>query len=207
MTPRQERILQSLFWLLPTWAELAVYLFLSFVTLLLSSQSFLKSWLYVPKDYSFYAEILRSIDSLLPKLLGERIGGSLPLGIFWGAIGMIVYVLIWLFGNFSTELNNELVLSKYIHPRNTHPQPHLRLFLTKIIFRIFIGILLVLYANFALRVLFPLWASNYQQVISNWDSQHLYALLLWSLFGQMLTFHGFTIFFRVFLLKKRVFDY
>ncbi len=207
MTPRQERILQSLFWMLPTWPELIVYLFLSLCTFALSSQAFLKSWLYVPKDYSFFAEILRSIDTLLPKLLGERIGSSLPLGVFWGAIGMVVYVMIWIFSNFSTELNNELVLSKYVHPRNIRPQPHVRQFITKTIFRIFIGILFILYANICFRVLFPLWASYYQQVIANWGSQHLYNMFIWSLLGQMLTLHGFTIFTRLFLLRKRVFDY
>lgn len=207
MTPRQERIYQTILWLLPTWAETVVYFFLSVATMALSSQSFLKSWLYVPKDFNIFREVLHSIDSFLPRILGERIGGSLSLGIFWGFIGMIVYLIIWLFMNFSTELNNELVLSKYVHPTNTAPQPHVRQFIAKLVFRMFVLVIMVFYINLILGSLLPFFGTKYRLVIAEWSKHnYLVSTLLLTIAGQMLSLHAITVLVRLLLLRKRVFD-
>ncbi len=208
MTPKQERIYQTILWLLPTGAEIVVYFSLSVATMALSSQAFLKNWLYIPEDYNFLKTMLHSIDSFLPRILGERIGGSLSLGVFWGFIGMLVYLAIWLFMNFSTELNNELVLSKYVHPRNTAPQPHLGQFIAKLIFRIFVVLLSVFYINVLISSLLPFFGSKYRAVTMEWPRQnYMVFTLLFTLMGQMLAFHIITVLVRLLVLRKRVFDY
>lgn len=192
-------------WLIPSFLEFFIYLFLTLVSIFLSSQEFITKSLFIKGDFNPIRAGIGSIDVLLENLIGEKIAGSISLAIFWGLVGLSVNVLWWLGSNFSTELNNDLVFSKYVHPRDTNPTSQLREFITKTVFRTSVAFILIFYANYFLSYILPNLSYNYQTIFSRWsDKKNILALLI-TIAIQVFCLHIFTILTRFVLLKKQVF--
>lgn len=180
-------------------------MFIGLVTLSVSNIHFIQNVLFVPSDFKLGSEVLASINALIELAVGERAAGSLSLAIFWALVGMFVYALIWLISNFSTELSNDLAITKYIHPRGVDPSSPLRDFISRTIFRTIVFIVLLFYLNAAARVFLPLFATKFRLVMDDWPQHKHITTALIALAGETLVLHGVTILFRLELLKKRVF--
>lgn len=198
-------ITQTLIWLLPTVVEIAVYALLALITLALSNIDFITEFLLLPPDFSLKTAVLGSVEELLAQLFGQRTAATLITGIFWGVVGMIVYVLIWLFGNFSTELSNDLALSRFMHPRGADTYSPLKGFLFRLIFQFFIGVLVVIYLNLLITVMLPVWATRYNIAVDMWPHAGSIWVILLTLATQVLALHLLTVLFRLLLLRKRIF--
>jgi hypothetical protein len=116
-----------------------------------------------------------------------------------------VYVLIWLFQNFSTELSNDLAMSKYVVPRGGDPQSPVRDFLQLTAFRVIIVILFIFYINLAVRVFFPHQLQAYRDLLQHWPQTKFLITAAIAAIGQMITMHGFVVFSRLLFLRKRLF--
>jgi hypothetical protein len=206
MPSYKERIIQATLWLLPTSVELVVYLFLSIVTLSLSNSSTLRELFFISPDFDLISAVLQSISDLVQLAVGDQLAAPLSLAIFWALVGMVVYIFIWVGGNFSTELSNDLALTKYIHPRGVDPRSPLRDLISKTIFRFVMVIILIFYTNITTRVLIPLWISRYRIVLEEWPRHLRMRTVIMTLLGQMLTLHLFIVITRLIFLKKRVID-
>jgi len=48
----------------------------------------------------------------------SALGGRLPQIIFWGGIGMIMYVVVWFSWNIVTNVRNDVAADSFVHPKN-----------------------------------------------------------------------------------------
>lgn len=195
-----------LLWLVPTGVEIAVYFFITFFTIVLCSQDIINNVLFATGDFNPIRAGIASIDSLLQHILGEKVAGSLSLGIFWGAVGLIVNLLWWLGSNFSTELNNDLVFSKYVHPRDTDPKSQLREFTERTLIRTAVAVVAILYTNFVLSQGLPRIATRFADILKDWSfSTQLWPMVL-TIFFEILMLHAFVVLARMILLRKQIFS-
>lgn len=206
MSPAKTRLIQTTLWLLPTWIELFVYVAVVGATLFVSNSVSLARWLFVPQNFSLIGSITGSIDELLQRLVGERIAASLSLAIFWGLVGMLVYVIIWLISNFSTELNNDLILSKYVHPRAANLESPIKQFFSKFLFRTAIVFVMIFYINLMVRVFLPLITAEFNIVLTEWPKHKSIRTLIICLLAELILLHGFVVLTRLLTLRKRVFS-
>ncbi len=203
---RTYRFKQAFFWFLPTGIELSLYVFITGLTIVLSSLDQVKSALFVTGDLNPIRLGIESIDILLQNFVGERVAGSLSLAIFWGSVGLIVNLIWWLGSNFSTELSNDLVFSKYVHPKDTDPKSQLYAFIERTVLRTIIAIIGILFLNFFIQQGLPHTTTNYARVISEWNREKLFGLAIVTILLEILMLHFFVILARLILLKKQIFE-
>ncbi len=202
----KNRVMTVIVWFLPTSLELVLYFFLSLFTVFLSNLDVVREILFATGDFNPIRAAVDSITVLLERVVGERVAGSLSLGIFWGLVGLLVNAIWWVGSNFSTELNNDLVFSNYMHPKNYDPKAPLKEFISRSLFRAAIAILFVFYTNFVIREMLPHLTKRYHEILMNFsDDKNIVGLLL-AIIGQTLMFHGFVVLTRLLLLRKQVFN-
>lgn len=205
MSITAQQIKLAVLWVLPTPLEIFIYVFITAVAFALSNVSFIRDVLFAPSDFNLQTAVLGSINDLLQRLVGERIAASLSLAFFWGLVGMLVYVVLWLGQNFSTEFSNDLAMTKYVHPRGADPASPLRNFISLTMFRIVIFIIFVFYINLCIRVLVPLWLTQFRDVIQNWPKSEYFLDAAMAAAGQIVMLHGTVVFARLLFLRKRLF--
>jgi hypothetical protein len=193
-------------WLLPSGIELAFYIFITAVTFVASSMDVVRDLLFVTGDFNPIRSAIAFIDTLLQNFVGERIAGSLSLAIFWGIIGLIVNLIWWLGSNFSTELSNDLVFSKYVHPSNSDPKSHLREFLQRTIIRTTVAIIAIVYTNYFLSQGLPRISATFADVINNWSATKDYLSAIVAIIAEIVMLHMFIVLARLLLLRKQIFD-
>ena len=193
-------------WLLPSGIELAFYIFITAVTFVVSSMDVVRDLLFVTGDFNPIRSAIAFIDTLLQNFVGERIAGSLSLAIFWGIIGLIVNLIWWLGSNFSTELSNDLVFSKYVHPSNSDPKSHLREFLQRTIIRTTVAIIAIVYTNYFLSQGLPRISATFADVINNWSATKDYLSAIVAIIAEIVMLHMFIVLARLLLLRKQIFD-
>lgn len=201
----KNRALLLIAWLLPTWLELALYVFIGFFTIFISNLEVVREILFATGDFNPIRAAIDSITVVLERIVGERAAGSLSLAIFWGLVGLIVNAIWWVGSNFSTELNNDLVFSSYVHPKNYDPKSPLREFISRSIFRGAIAIVFVFFTNFVLREALPHLTTSYNGIIRNWSNEMNFVGLLVGLLSQLLVLHGFVVLTRLLMLRKQIF--
>lgn len=197
--------IRAFLWLLPTAVEVALYTVLALITLAVSNIDFISEFLLIPPEFSLKTAILGSLEEFIARLIGEEMAATLITGIFWGIVGMAVYVLIWLLGNFSTEFTNDLTLSKYMHPKGVDRYSPLKRLLLRVIFHLFIGLCIIIYINLLIAVMLPMWAARYSAAIDVWPELAGVGTILWTVITQILVLHFLTVLFRLLLLRKRIF--
>lgn len=202
---KQNSYIQMLLWLTPSLMELAIYVFITLVTLFLSGQEYIKQSLFVSGDFNPIQAGISSIDLLLQNVVGEKVAGSLSLAIFWGLVGLGVNLIWWVGSNFSTELTNDLVFSKYVHPKDADPKTPLREFIEKTAFRTIAALIAIVYTNLYISDFLPRITTRMSYFIENWSTSKDWASLILAILSQIFLLHIFTILFRLVLLRKQIF--
>ncbi len=206
LNEHKNRVIQILAWLTPTALEVGLYLFIGLATIFVSNLDTVRHVLYASGDFNPIGAAVDSITLLLEKVVGERVAGSLSLAIFWGLVGLLVNAIWWVGSNFSTELNNDLVFSNYVHPKNYDPKSPLREFISRTIFRGAITILFFFYLNYVVREVLPHLSSSYSNIISNWSHHKQFSGLIFGILAESLVLHGFVVLTRLLLLRKQIFS-
>jgi hypothetical protein len=201
----QNQYVQMLLWLTPSLLELAIYFFIALFTFLISSQDIIKQNFFISGDFNPIQSAINSIDLLLRQFVGEKVAGSLSLAIFWGLVGLGVNAIWWVGSNFSSELTNDLVFSKYVHPKDADPKSPLREFIEKTAFRTVAVLITIFYTNLYLSDLLPRITARMSYFIEDWSNHKHWGSLLLAIFSQMFLLHIFTILIRLVLLKKQIF--
>lgn len=205
METSREKIKQAFLWLLPNGIEILFYIFITGATLILSGVDRLKDLLFVSGDFNPIRLAISGIDSLLQQVVGEKIAGSLSLAVFWALIGILVNLLWWLGSNVTTEINNDLAFSKYVHPQGVDPDSQIRDFMKRAALRTSVAVVGLLYFNYFVSTGLPQINSNFSTVIKNWSTTKDIQLLLTSILLEILLLHIFVVLSRVMLLRKRIF--
>ena len=206
MQTSREKIQQAFLWLLPNGIEILFYTFITIVTLILSGVDRLKDLLFVSGDFNPIRIAIAGIDTLLTRVVGERVAASLSLAIFWALIGIVVNILWWFGSNVTTEINNDLAFSKYVHPKGVDPQSQLREFLKKAALRTTVAVIGLLYFNYFISTGLPHVNSNFSNVIKNWSTNKEIKLLVTTILTELLLLHVFVVLSRIMLLRKKVFS-
>ncbi len=206
MNTHQEDIKAVLRWLIPSSTQIAAYIFITFFTAILCSQDFINSFLFAQHDFNPIRGAISYLDLGLQKIVGEKIAGGLSLGIFWGAVGLLVNIFWWLGSSFSTELNNDLVFSKYVHPKDADPNAPLREFITRTVIRALAGIAGLLYLNFVISSGLPTIANRFADIFALWDWGLQWQNLVVTILLEMLMLHGIVVLTRVALLRRQAID-
>lgn len=206
MQTQQDRLRLAVSWLTPSVSELIIYIIISIFTLIVSNISFVRSFIYAPKDFNIINLVLNSISYLLNRFVGVGTTRTVVVVVFWALIGLLVYSLIWVFGSFSDELGNDLALTKYVHPRNVDTSSPLRLFLYKTLFRLMILIIGIFYLVIFWKALLPFVMNNYRSALAAWPKLGSLRAGLVGMVVQIIGLHAFIVLARLLFLKKRIFD-
>jgi hypothetical protein len=143
---------------------------------------------------------------LLTRLVGEKLAGTLSLAIFWALVGVVVNLIWWAGSNVTTEINEDLEFSKYVHPSGVDPQSQIQDFSKKIALRTAVAVIGILYFNYFISTGLPNVNQSYSKVINNWSTNKDIKALLIAIATEILLLHVFVVLTRVMLLRKRVFS-
>ena len=205
MSSKSNVMKQITWWLLPSTIELCAYAVIAVGTLLVSNVSAVQKFFMVAQDIDLRLAVLGSIEAVLAGLLGPSAAAALITGAFWALVGMLVYVLLWLAINFSTELTNDLAISRYLHPKGSNTlSPLMHLFL-RILFQLLVATLLFFYVNFLLQGLVPMLTASYAGTFDDWPAAANIVGSVAAIFGQVAGMHVATVLIRLVVLRKRVF--
>lgn len=189
---------------MPTAVQAVVYVMVVALTVFLSSQDFIDKILFATGDFNPIRSGIGSVDFLLTRLIGEKLSGSLSLAVFWGAVGLIVNLLWWLGSNFSSELNNNLVYSKYVHPKDVNAQAQLQDFIKRTAIRTSVAVIGLIYGNYVISSGLPGIAERFSDITGNWDIEANWASLALTIALELLMLHMVVVLTRVVLLRKKV---
>ena len=189
-------------WFVPTVTQVAAYVFITFFTAVLSSQEVINQLLFSQEGFNPIRAAIGYIDVLLQNIVGERLAGGLSLGLFWGLVGLIVNLVWWIGSSFSTELSNDLVFSKYVHPKDADQQAPIKEFIIRSLIRAFAGIAGLLYFNYVLSNGLPRITQQYSDIFATWSSSQQWQSLIGTVVLECLMLHGVVVLTRVMLLRK-----
>ena len=206
MNTSRDNIKQAFFWLMPNGIEILVYIFITGATLILSGVDRLKDLLFVSGDFNPIRLGISGIDLLLTRLVGEKLAGTLSLAIFWALVGVVVNLIWWAGSNVTTEINEDLEFSKYVHPSGVDPQSQIQDYSKKIALRTAVAVIGLLYFNFFISAGLPYVNQRYSKVINSWSTNKDFKTLLIAITIEILLLHVFVVLTRVMLLRKRVFS-
>ena len=206
MNTSRDNIKQAFFWLMPNGIEILIYIFITGATLILSGVDRLKDLLFVSGDFNPIRLGISGIDLLLTRLVGEKIAGTLSLAIFWALVGVVVNLIWWAGSNVTTEINEDLEFSKYVHPSGVDPQSQIQDYSKKIALRTAVAVIGLLYFNFFISAGLPYVNQRYSKVINSWSTNKDFKTLIIAITIEILLLHVFVVLTRVMLLRKRVFS-
>ena len=191
---------------MPNGIEILIYIFITGATLILSGVDRLKDLLFVSGDFNPIRLGISGIDLLLTRLVGEKIAGTLSLAIFWALVGVVVNLIWWAGSNVTTEINEDLEFSKYVHPSGVDPQSQIQDYSKKIALRTAVAVIGLLYFNFFISAGLPYVNQRYSKVINSWSTNKDFKTLIIAVTIEILLLHVFVVLTRVMLLRKRVFS-
>ena len=206
MENSRDKIQQAFLWLLPNGIEVLFYIFITGATMILSGVNRLKDLLNFSEDFNPIRLAVSGIDSALTSIVGEKVAASLSLAVFWALIGILVNLLWWIGSNVTTEINNDLAFSKYVHPTGVDPQSQLRDFLKKAALRTTVAVIGLLYFNYFISTALPHVNSNFNKVFTNWSNEKDIKTLIVTILTELLLLHIFVVLSRIMLLRKRIFS-
>lgn len=194
-----------IFWLAPTPAQVISYLILTVLTVFLSSQDFIGHILFVSGDFNPIRAGIGLVDMGLSRIIGVRLAASLSLAVFWGLVGLAVNLLWWAGSSFSTELNNNILYSKYVHPRDVSPHAQLEEFIKRTAIRTIAAVSGILYFNFVLSSGLPTIAERLATIVYTWNFATDWFTMAGYVLSEVVMLHLIVILTRFVLLRSRVF--
>ncbi|MCA9329720.1 hypothetical protein KDA11_03680 [Candidatus Saccharibacteria bacterium] len=197
---------QVLNWILPTPAQVIIYFTLAGLTLFLSSQKFVDDLLFASGDFNPIRAGISIVDLGLQRIIGEKLAGSLSLAVFWGIIGIVVNTIWWAGSNFSAELNNNLLYSKYVHPQSVSPRAQLQDFIKRTSIRTIAAISGLLYFNFVISTGIPDITNKLASIIHFWETSSDVTSLIGYVLIEVIMLHFVVVLSRFVLLRSRIFD-
>ena len=190
-------------WFMPTAVQVAIYVTIVGLTIFLSSQDFIDQILFSTGNFNPIRSGIGFLDNTLQNYMGERIAGALSLAVFWGFVGLLVNIFWWIGSSFSTELNNDLVYSRYVHPQDIDPKSQLRELVEKTVIRTTVAFIGIGYINYFLSKGLPNVTSRISTVIAEWSIDKNIGALAAAVGLELLMLHMFVVLTRLVLLRKK----
>ncbi len=198
---------QVVSWVLPTAVEIFIYVILAAMTIVALNSDFIRSYLLIPDSFSLQTALLGSLEDYLADLIGTKMAATVITGTFWALVGVIVYAVLRIFGNFSSELSNDLVVTKYMHPQGDDTYYPLKRLLLRVVFHILMAILVVVYINLFIGQFLPYLSGSLAGISVNWNDIPSLLEIAKIVLIEIAALHLFVILTRLLVLRRRVFGF
>ncbi len=183
-----------------------MYAFTAAFLLAISNLGSLRDLFYLPPDFDLYQIVTNFITDTLTGWFGEQSAATLMTGLFWALLGGLIYIVIWIGLNFTIELQNDLVVTRYRHPKGVDTLSPLKHFVLLSIYRSFVGVITIMYVAWLLWQQLPPWLNELGLLTTYWKTPDYMLRFATGILGHMLALHVLVILVRLLLLRKRVLD-
>lgn len=180
--------------LLPSAISTVFCTFAAGLVVVLNQFSFIQGYLQLPSDVNLGRLPLNWLDHTVTGLIGRSATQVLVVGLFWALVGLVVYMCLWGFMRFVSDLSEDLSTRRYIWPGAAGRSRAIHGAIMRALFRVFALALLIT----LLLVLLP------GELKRPGSTLGLLGYGLWFL-GLWLTLHGVVVLLRLITLKSRLF--
>jgi hypothetical protein len=188
-------------WLLPTWTEMFVYIFLAVVVFAIANISSVEQVLEVNNStLSLQNVILSPLDWVFHHVGGDTFARVFPQVLFWGLIGILVYGLVLLLKNFTNEVSDDVDESNFVKPAGIGRWAEMRETLEKFLIRFSVVIIGLIYVFVFFHSILTRCTNQFRTTFSSKTPGELgYGLLTILLLA--LALHVFTVLVRLLTLR------
>ena len=181
----EKEIHQARNFLKPSWAQVALYLLLSIILLVIYNvgdviQRFGGTYISTPESLKTnFTTLSTGFSNSFSTALGGRLGQIM----LWSVIGAVAYIGLWLAKNVLNSFENDVISAHYLHPKSYSRAGYwgsslaVKVFLAAMIF-ITAGYLYV-----AVRAIFPAIAALAGSAAYNFEWQNSLLYILFSIVG------------------------
>lgn len=175
------------------------YTYLTAIVLVVRHFSVIEQAFGLPKNTNFSTMILSAIDHGMTRLLGQGKTDVLVVALFWGFVGLAVYILLQGAARFVNELGEGMEARNYLWPDAGERNQMVLAAVRRTVFRLvaFAGLVLVLIYPLARLLSGPLHG---KAVDGGVIGLTVWFVLLW------LSMHVSVIFLRLMMLRPRLFN-
>lgn len=192
-------------WLLPSVPEILCGIGVTLLTLTMSNSNFLRQALYIPRDRNPAAGSINYLTDVLTNIMGQERAASLAVVLFWGLLGIVIYVVILVVTHYMSGLRDAVSSSKLLYPSGSDKNLYLKNFILRNLIQAAMFILFIICCKLTLVTLLPRWSDHYQQLgASAQQTTNLIPILI-SLTQQLLIWHGLVVLLRSVRLRTRSF--
>jgi hypothetical protein len=198
MQKYSSKVLRDLAIFLPTWFGAAISASLMAVTIIIHQFASIRTALGIPGGIDLQTMINHGLDTLVTRLFGQSHTNTAVVALFWGLVGIFVYILVLGITGALRELGSGIQERSYLWPQGANPHSPLKGFVERFGFH-FLGLfILALYVFVPLAIVLhgPLLGSSLGQ-------SRLLLYTVWFVLGAI-TWHGLTVVLRFLFLRVRL---
>lgn len=200
MSPKLRAYLH-VFW--PTTFGVIVYSFLSLSVIVLHQFVVLRQVLAVPSQLHLGTLVVSTVSRWLDAVLGAGRTDTLVVGVFWGAVGLAVYVFLHGLAKVLREVGEDLEERTYIWPKNSDRNRPLENLARRLLFRLAVAGVMVVYVTH--------WLGNalrgpvlLDTGLAPWLTAHIWVEYAVWFVAEVLLWHGLVVLTRLLLLRERI---
>lgn len=153
----------------PSAIELAIYILLGVVLLSLFNLKVL--WESLSNAAAVPVETANSVVSNQGRLAGQFIDGMfdgrLTTFVFWGFVGCLVYVVIWLIQNVLLNIKNDVVAGDYVQPKSSEKRGYWSTVIAEKLFLAGLVVIFILFVSLGLKFLAPVFSKLFYVAVYN----------------------------------------
>jgi hypothetical protein len=144
---------------LPSPTGAVLYFAFAGIVLLFHQFELVRNLLQVPENVQFSRIFFNWADRALTGLIGESSTTTLVVGLFWAAVGVVVYILLLKLSRLLVELDADVSQRKFIWPRGADRTRPLKELFIRLLFRTgaIVMFLAVVTGPFAIALRGPIW--------------------------------------------------
>ncbi|HSW36816.1 MAG TPA: hypothetical protein VLG37_00400 [Candidatus Saccharimonadales bacterium] len=198
----KQKTLAALDILAPTWGGLISYLVLVILTVVSYQWQALHPYLAPIGSWHLASRFTNFLTGFMTNFFGER-AGSIVLGIFWGVVGLFVYIMVLGVAILIRDVDEALEEREFVWPKGSDPNKPLEDFLARGFFQIAVAVLLVAYVAHIAPFIQDFLTVKYPAGQSLLNLAAIKSLLEFTLV-EMLALHIGTILLRLTILRRRL---
>ncbi len=188
----------------PSALGVAIYIVVYAVTVLVTQPSQYKdTWHTVYLNY-FHHSFVYHYAGDVNRIIQTQAANSVALYLFWGIIGLSIFALgVRLTNNFN-ELAEDFTLRNYIWPKGADHNSPLKEFIERLIYRIFMAVIFLIYLSRSLPWLSAQWQGYPTGINLSTGSLKHYAVLF---VYEFIVLHLAVVILRFLFLRRRLIEY
>lgn len=185
----------------PSAIGIWVYLVLFVISVVVSQPSQYKQALEGVNSQSLKGVFFYSIVKDITSAVNSQLASQIAVYVFWVFVAICIYLLASRLTKNVNELADDISLRSYIWPTGNNKNQPVKEFIEKLIFRVFLAVIILIYLFKAFPKLVSLWKFH---IVSLSLSGHSIKIYFYLFIVEMLFLHILVILFRLLFLRKRL---